>query len=304
MAIVHKPRWEEGWPKDWCRAAPVPLPKKGNLKECSNSRTISHISHVSKFMLRIIINRMKVKLEEEISVRQAGFREGRGTRDQIVNITNIKEHQMDDHDKNGFPKHLTDLVSKLYEDQESVIRAGVGSTEWFSIGMGPRQGCILSASLFNVYSEDIMREALRGFEGGVRFEGERITDLRYADNTTLICSNRNELIDLLRRVKEASEKKGLLLNTKKTKIMVIDKQSSGEDFLLDSQVIEEVSEFGYLGSLVGREREREGERERERERERGGERGWTGREKRRRGTERERERERGRERTSSKETKK
>ena len=76
--------------------------------------------------------------------------------------------------KMGLPKHLTDLVSKLYEDQKSAVRAGVGSTEWFSIGMGPRQGCILSPSLFNVYSEDIMREALHGFEGGVRFGGERI----------------------------------------------------------------------------------------------------------------------------------
>ena len=95
-----------------------------------------------------------------------------------------------------------------------------------------------------------MREAPHGFEGGVRFGGERITDLRYADDITLICSSRNELMDLLRRVKEASKKKGLLLNTKKTKIMVIDKQSSGEDSLLDGQVIEEVSEFGYLWFLI------------------------------------------------------
>ena len=65
-----------------------------------------------------------------------------------------------------------------------------------------------------------------------------------------LCSRRNELMDLLRRVKEVSEKKCLLFNTKKTKIMVIDKQSSGEDFLLDGQVIKEVSEFGYLGSVI------------------------------------------------------
>ena len=108
--------------------------------------------------------------------------------------------------KMGFPKHLTDLVSKLYEDQESAVRTGVGNTEWFSIGRGLRQGCILSPSPFNVYSEDIMREALYGSEGGVRFGDERITDLRYADDTILICSSRNELMDLLRRVKEAIAK--------------------------------------------------------------------------------------------------
>ena len=84
--------------------------------------------------------------------------------------------------KMGLPKHLTDLVSKLYEDQESAVRTGVDNTEWFSIGRGLRQGCILSLSLFNVYSED-MREALHGFEGGVHFGGERITDLRYAART-------------------------------------------------------------------------------------------------------------------------
>ena len=142
----------------------------------------------------------------------------------------------------GFPKHLTGLVSTLYEDQLSAVRIGVGNTEGFNIGRGLRKGWILSHSLFNVYSEDIMREALHGFEGGVCFGGERIiTGLRYADDITLICSSRNELVDLLRRVKEASEKKGLLLlNTMKTKIMVIDKQSSGEEFLLNGQVIEEV----------------------------------------------------------------
>ena len=87
--------------------------------------------------------------------------------------------------KMGFPKHLTDLVSKLYEDQESAVRTEVGNTVWFSIGRGLRQECILSPSLFNVYSDDITREQLHGFEGGVRFGGERITDLRYADDTTL-----------------------------------------------------------------------------------------------------------------------
>ena len=196
-----------------------------------------------------MINRIKVELEEEISIRQAGFREGRWTRDQIVNIRNItekcKEHRMplylcfSDYSKAfgcvshnemwiimtkmGFPKLLTDPVSKLYEDQESATRTGVGNTEWFSIGRGLRQGCILSPNLFIVYSEDIMREALHGFEGEVRFGGERITDLRYTDETTLIYCSRNGLMDLLRRVKETSEKKGLILNTKKTKIMVIDK---------------------------------------------------------------------------------
>ena len=74
-----------------------------------------------------------------------------------------------------------------------------------------------------LYSDDIMREALEGFNGWVKFGGTKITNLRYADNTTLICNSRHELPDLLRCIKDASERKGLLLNTKKTKIMVVDR---------------------------------------------------------------------------------
>ena len=199
--------WEEEWPKEWCRAVFVPLPKKGNLKECSNYRTISLISLASKIMLRIIINRMK--LLEEISIRQAGFREGRGTRDQIVNIINIiekcNEHRMPlylcfidyskafnciSHNamwmimtKMGFPKHLTDLVSIYMKTKNLLLKLELAT----QIGSALTGG-IQSESLFNVYSENIMRKTLHGFEGKVRFGGERISDLRYADNTTLIMS--------------------------------------------------------------------------------------------------------------------
>jgi hypothetical protein len=150
----------------------------------------------------------------------------------------------------GFPKHLIDLTCRLYEDQESAVRTSSGDSEWFGIGRGLRQGCILSPSFFNVYSEDIMREALEDFEGGVKFGGVKITNLRYADDTTLICSSRQELMDLLQKVKEASEKKGLLLNTKRTKILFLDKEDTGADFSLDGQKIYVVQQFEYLGSLI------------------------------------------------------
>ncbi|XP_072025105.1 uncharacterized protein [Amphiura filiformis] len=84
-----------------------------------------------------------------------------------------------------------------------------------------------------------MREALDGFTGGVKFGGSSITNLRYADDTTLICSSREELLALLKCIKEASEEKGLLLNAKKTKVMVIDRNGTGEDFVIDGQKIEE-----------------------------------------------------------------
>ena len=95
-----------------------------------------------------------------------------------------------------------------------------------------------------------MRTALEGFEGGVKFGGTRITNLRYADDTTLICSSRVELIELLKRIKEASEEKHLLLNTKKTKIMVVDRERKSDEFVIDGQQIEEVKQFEYLGSMI------------------------------------------------------
>ena len=95
-----------------------------------------------------------------------------------------------------------------------------------------------------------MRDALEGYEGGIKFGGYQVTNLRYADDTTLICSSREQLVDLLERVKASSEKKGLLLNTKKTKIMVIDKDSDGRDFILDGEKIDEVQQFEYLGSMI------------------------------------------------------
>ncbi|XP_072039577.1 uncharacterized protein [Amphiura filiformis] len=95
-----------------------------------------------------------------------------------------------------------------------------------------------------------MREALDGFTGGVKFGGSSVTNLRYADDTTLICSSRGDLLAILKCIKEASEEKGLLLNAKKTKVMVIDRNGTGEDFLIDGQKIEEVKQFEYLGSMI------------------------------------------------------
>ena len=94
-----------------------------------------------------------------------------------------------------------------------------------------------------------MRNALEGFNGGVKFGGKKITNLRYADDTTLVCSSREELIDLLNRIKQASEEKDLL-NTKKIKIMVVDRDNNTTDFTIAGNKIEVVNQFEYLGSII------------------------------------------------------
>ena len=156
----------------------------------------------------------------EISDVQAGFRKGRGTRDQVANIHWIiekaREFQkniyfcfidyakaFDSVDDNklwkilkemGIPDHLTCLLRNLYAGQGATIRNGHGTTNWFQIGKRVRQGCILSPCLFNLYAEYIMRTAgLHEVQAEIKIAGRNINNLRYADDTTLMAENEEEL---------------------------------------------------------------------------------------------------------------
>ena len=118
----------------------------------------------------------------------------------------------------GIPDHLTYLLRNLYASQEATFRTGHETTDWFQIGKGVRQGCILSPCLFNLYAEDIMRNAgLEEAQAGIKIAGRNINNLRYADDTTLMVESEEELKSLL--MKEESEKVGLKLNIQKIKII-------------------------------------------------------------------------------------
>ena len=113
----------------------------------------------------------------------------------------------------GIPDHLTCLLRNLYEGQEATVRTGNGITDWFQIGKGLHQGCILSPCLFNFYAEYIIRNAgLEEAQAGIKIAGRNINHLRYADDTTLMAESEEELKSLLMKVKEESEKVGLKLN--------------------------------------------------------------------------------------------
>ena len=119
----------------------------------------------------------------------------------------------------GIPDHLTCLLRNLYAGQEATARTGHGTTDWFQIGKGGRQGFILSPCLFNLYAEYIMRNAgLEEAQAGIKIAGRNINHLRYADDTTLMAESEEELKSLLMKVKEESEKVGLKLNIQKIKI--------------------------------------------------------------------------------------
>ena len=162
-------------------------------------------------------------MKHELLGVQAGFRKGRGTRDQIANICWITEKATEfqkniyfcfidytkafdcmDHNKlwkilkeTGISDHLTCLLRNLYAGQEATVRIGHGTTDWFQIGKGVRQGCILSPCLFNVYAEYIMRNpGLEEAQAGIKIARRNINHLRYADDTTLMAESEEELKSL------------------------------------------------------------------------------------------------------------
>ena len=136
--------------------------------------------------------------------------------------------------------HLTCLLRNLYAGQEATIRTGRGTTDWFQIGKGVCQGCILSPCLFNLYADYIMRNTgLDEVQAGIKIAGRNINNLRYADDTTLMAESKR-LKSLLMKVKEESEKVGLNLNIQKTKIMASGPITSWQ---IDGDTMETVTDF-------------------------------------------------------------
>uniref|UniRef100_A0A4W2C7A3 RNA-directed DNA polymerase n=1 Tax=Bos indicus x Bos taurus TaxID=30522 RepID=A0A4W2C7A3_BOBOX len=145
----------------------------------------------------------------------------------------------------GIPDHLICLLRNLYAGQEATVRTGHGTTDWFQIGKGVCQGCILSPCLFNLYAEYIMRNAgLEETQAGIKISRRNINNLRYADDTTLMAESEEELKSLLMKVKVESEKAGLKLNIQKTKVMASSPITSWE---IDGET---VSDFIFLGSKL------------------------------------------------------
>ena len=147
----------------------------------------------------------------------------------------------------GMPEHLTCLLRNLYAGQEATVRTGHGTTDWFQIGKGVHQGCILSPCLFNLYAEYIMRNAgLEEAQAGIKIARRSINNLRYADDTTLMAES-EELKSILMKVKEEREKVGLRFNIQKTKIMA---SGSITSWQIDREIMEMVKDFILGGSKI------------------------------------------------------
>ena len=221
-------------------------------------------------MLKILQARLQQYVNCKLLDVQAGFRKGRGTRDQIANIHWIMEKAREfqnniyfcfidyakafdcvDHNKlwkilqeMGIPDHLTYLLRKLYAGQEATVRTGHGTTDWFQIGKAVHHGYILSPCLFNLYAAYIIRNArLDKTQTEIRIAGRNINNLRYADDTALMESE-EELKSLLIKVKEESGKVGLKFSIQKTKIMVSSPITSWQ---IDGET---VADFIFWGSKI------------------------------------------------------
>ena len=147
----------------------------------------------------------------------------------------------------GIPDHLTCLLRNVYAGREATVKTGHGTTDWFQIGKGVRQGCILSPCLFNLYAEYIKQNArLDEAQAGIKIAGRNINNFKYADDTTFMAES-EELKSLLMKVKMESEKFGLKLNTQKTKIIASGPITSWE---IDGETMETVSDFIFGGSKI------------------------------------------------------
>ena len=239
--------WETGiWPDEWTQSVFIPLPKKGDLLQCNNYRIIALVSNGSKILMRVILDRMQVKLESEIAQEQARFRPIRGTRVQITNLWIILEKARErnqtvcfcfidftkanmvqvQHDQlsitmleMGFPPHLVQLLWHLYSKQLAAVRTTSYLSAWFHVKKGVWQGCNLSPCLFNILAEQVILKALKGFPGGLRIDGRTISNLRYADDIVLLATSPEELQELVSRVERVAKAYNILINATKTKVM-------------------------------------------------------------------------------------
>ena len=147
----------------------------------------------------------------------------------------------------GTPDHLTCLLRNLYAGQEATVRTGHGTTDWFQIGKGVHEGCILSPCLFNLHAEYITRNAgLEEAQAGIKIAGRSINNISYADDTILMAES-EELKSLLMKVKEESEKVDLKLSIQTTKMIVSGPITSWQ---IDGETVETVADLTFLGSKI------------------------------------------------------
>ena len=278
LVNICKRIYEEGvWPKDFAKTVLIPLPKKLNASDCGDYRTISLITHASKILLKVLNKRLEGKAGDYISKTQFGFKRGCGTRDAIGVMRMLSEKMLDhgkelfvcfvDYEKAfdkvnwvkmmGILKDLgidwrdRRLICELYMKQEAVVRIMNEESEPCAIGRGVRQGCTLSPLLFSIFAERMVAEGRDNINEGVNVGGELVTDVRFADDQGMVAETEKGLQKIMDSLNEISQKYGMKINVKKTKVMVISRKGGGVvKITLNGERIEQVAKFCYLGAWI------------------------------------------------------
>ncbi|WP_419613222.1 RNA-directed DNA polymerase, partial [Thiolapillus sp.] len=252
--------WQTGeWPTPWAQSLVITPPKKSNLQQCQNYRTISLISHPSKVMLKIILSRLKPQAEKIIVEEQAGFRAGRSTKEQIFNLRSLCEKYIQHHVFIDFKKafdrvwhaalwatmkkynistNLIQIIKNLYNKATSAVLLDSSIGDWFRTTVGVRQGCLLSPTLFNIFLERIMTDALKDHEGTVSTGGRTITNLRFADDIDGLAGEEEELANLVERLDKASTAYGMEISAEKTKLMTNNTSGINTEIKVNGQKLE------------------------------------------------------------------
>ncbi|GFO40092.1 endonuclease-reverse transcriptase [Plakobranchus ocellatus] len=233
-------------------------------------------------MLKVILNTLKPEAEKIIAEEQAGFRPGRSTVEQICNVRILMEkypqHQQELHHvfidfkkafdrvwhealwstmrKHNINSNLICVVENLYNMSISAVFCNNNIGDWFRTTVGVRQGCLLSPTLFNIFLERIMTDVLEDHRGTVSIGGRPITNLRFADDINGLAGNECELASLVEQLDKASSNFGMEISAEKTKIMTNSKEPkkpSKKEIKVNGQILERVTKFKYLGSIISDE---------------------------------------------------
>ena len=259
--------WRTGeWPTPWTHSLIITLPKKGKLQLCQNYRTISLISHSSKVMLKVILNRLKPQAEEIFAEEQAGIRAGRSSTEQIFNLRirceKYLQYQQNLYHvfidfKKAFDRvwhaalwatmrkynisaNLVCTIEQLYDKATSLIQMNGSIGEWFRTTVEVRQGCFLSPTLFNIFLERIMSDALEEHDGKVSIGGRNITNLQFA----------NDIDALVESLDKTCTRYKMEISAEKPKLMTNSANGIQREIKVKQQKLGTVTSFKYLGAVV------------------------------------------------------
>ncbi|KAI8491212.1 hypothetical protein Bbelb_308450 [Branchiostoma belcheri] len=272
--------WQEGQvPRDWQEGVIVKLPKKGDLSNCNNWRGITLLSIPGKVFCAVLLRRLKKAVDCLLREEQAGFRSNRSCTEQIFTLRNIieqcLEHQTPlalnfiDFKKAfdsihretlwnialsyGIPARFVRIFKSLYENSRCCVRTEGGTTDFFNIITGVRQGCILSPFLFLITIDFVLRKTTGDGKEGIRWREEsRLADLDFADDLALLSENNQGLQHLTTKLETSSGKVGLRVSSEKTKAMEVGNHTGQPrlNITVNNSQVEVVDQFTYLGSVI------------------------------------------------------